>query len=255
MNTKNSVERIVLFVALMILLVSTANAENWSKTEAQIRYGNLSVPSFAGGGKKTTILTFQYASEWKYGDNFSFVDIFDSEFKNDIYGEWYSNFSLGKITGKKIEFGPINDVGLLAGINFGADANVLKYLPGVRLSWNVSGFTFVSTDFMYYIDANKGISSGGAPKESDGFKLDISWERSFKIGHTKFSFEGHAEYLSELNNELGEKSNSLILAQPQLRWYVQEKLAVGIEYQFWINKLGDPKIDESAVQLLIVYQF
>ena len=47
-----------------------------------------------------------------------------------------------------------------------------------------------------------------------------------------------------------------ILAQPQLRWDIggENGLFVGIEYQYWSNKLGT-EVDESVVQLLGVWQF
>ncbi len=69
-------------------------------------WGNLDVPTFAGGGDSDHLIyTLQHASGWKYGDNFFFIDVLDargSGFQDfDLYGEWYSNFSLGKVTGKK----------------------------------------------------------------------------------------------------------------------------------------------------------
>ena len=43
---------------------------------------------------------------WEYGDNYFFVEFIDGDndaFNNmDVHVEWYSNFSLGKITGEKI---------------------------------------------------------------------------------------------------------------------------------------------------------
>lgn len=48
---------------------------------------------------------------------------------------------------------------------------------------------------------------------------------------------------------------ALLLAQPQLRWRVTERVRMGIEYQYWMNKLGDGATDENTVQALLVWQF
>jgi len=72
-------------------------------------------------------LTLQHASGWKFGDIFIFID-FLNDSKNDgfndaeFYGEAYFNFSLSKILDFKTSINPIKDIGLLAGINMGADS-------------------------------------------------------------------------------------------------------------------------------------
>ena len=65
----------------------------------------------------------------------------------------------------------------------------------------------------------------------------------------------HLEYFGERDNELGGKARSWILAQPQLRWDTDDRISLGIEYQFWMNKLGDGDTDENAIQALLVWKF
>ena len=67
------------------------------------------------------------------------------------------------MSGRKFQLGPIRDIAVIGGVNFGADANVFKYLPGVRASWKVPGFAFLNTDLTAYIDGNSGAEGGGAP--------------------------------------------------------------------------------------------
>ena len=82
--------------ALTLLLAAaapSAHAFEWSDSELHLQYGQLDVPSFAGGGKaKHLITTLQNAHGWKYGDNFFFVDMLDSResgFQDfDPYSEW-----------------------------------------------------------------------------------------------------------------------------------------------------------------------
>jgi len=91
----------------------SSDSTRWSRIESQFQFGNLDSPSFASGQTSSTnILTLQHASGWKYGDNFFFVDIIDDEIEdgfnnNDVYLEWYANFSLGKILGRRIGCVPI----------------------------------------------------------------------------------------------------------------------------------------------------
>lgn len=240
-----------------------ALAADWSNTEAHFQYGSLDTPylGFVAPGleedKDTLIVTLQHASGWKYGENFFFFDVIFADTgingfnDNDIYGEWYPYFSFRKIGGKERGNGKIGDVRFIAGLNYASQAKVLKYLPGVGLSWNVKGFAFLNTDFTAYIDSSSGAANGGAPKEDDSFMFDVSWKRPFKNG--KFSIEGHAEYIGSRTNEFNGPVEAWILAQPQFRWYVKPNLAIGIEYQFWQNKLGDGNTDESAVQALVVW--
>lgn len=255
-------------VVFMGAFGQSAYAANWSVTEVQYQHGNLDAPGFAGGGDAATnIITFQHASGWKYGDNFFFIDYIadskeDGVNDSDFYGEWYSNFSLSKITGNDIGIGPISDVGIVLGVNAGADPNVRKYLPGIRLSWDVPGFAFLNTDFTAYIDDSGGVASGGAPSETDSFMVDINWSLPFQIAGQKFSIVGHVEYIGERENEFGEDVSWWILAQPQFRydlgyalWDAPNEIFVGIEWQIWINKLGDEDTDENAVQALAVWRF
>ena len=246
-------------VVLVILSTLPARGAEWSNTELQLQFGNLDIPTFAGGGDSDHfIYTLQHASGWKYGDNFFFVDVLDAQdpgFQDfDLYGEWYSNFSLGKIRGKKTGGGIASDVGLILGVNWGADANVKKYLPGLRLSLDLPGFAFANLDVAAYIDDSEGAASGGAPREDDAFMLDFNFARPFTIGEASFSIEGHVEYVAGRENEFGGRVESWILAQPQLRWNPNDRISVGIEYQFWMNKLGDAATDESALQALFVWK-
>lgn len=253
--------------AFLMRAPGAVSALEWSITELHYQRGNLDAPSFAGGGKAgTNILTFQHAGGWKYGDNFIFVDFIDDSRQDgfnddDVYGEAYFNFSLSKVLDAPVCFGPVKDVGALAGLNAGADAKLLKYLPGMRLSWDIPGFTFLNTDFTAYIDGSRGAGSGGAPKEGDSFYIDANWSYPFRIFSRGFTIEGHMEYIGERTNEFGGKVSGWFLAQPQFRYDIgsefgyPEHVFIGIEWQIWINKLGDARTDENAAQLLAAWRF
>ncbi|MES2014167.1 MAG: nucleoside-binding protein [Pseudomonadota bacterium] len=259
---------ISLCVPLLIVINAPAQAAEWSTTELQYQYGHLVAPQFAGGASSdTNIFTLQHASGWGFGDVFFFVDSLhdhhtDGINDHDLYGELYVNFSLGKLLAKPVALGAIKDVGLIAGLNAAKDAKVRKYLPGVRLSWDVPGFAFLNTDFMAYLDDNAGVAHGGAPKESDSYLIDINWAHPFTIASQAFSIEGHVEYAGSRHNEFGAPVSDWLLAQPQFRWDAGKsmtgkanQLYLGVEYQYWRNKLGDNRTTESRPQFLAVWRF
>lgn len=260
--------KIIVFTLCTCFAMPALSSE-WSKTELMYQSGRLATPSFAGGGEhQTTVMTLQHASGWKYGDNFFFVDHLndpnsDAFDDSDFYGEIYLNFSLSKILASNISAGPIKDVGFLLGINADADANVLKYLPGVRLSWDIPGFAFLNSDFTAYIDESDGVraGTGNAPTEDDSFMIDVSFGYPFSIGDYDFSIEGHMEYIDSRQNEFGDTVSSWFLAQPQLRFDLGKAIAnnpntffVGLKWQYWRNKLGDRSTDESVLMALVVWR-
>jgi hypothetical protein len=146
---------VALAVAVCPLFANAANAADWSITELQYQYGKLDSP-FAGGAANTSVVTLQHASGYSFGDVFFFVDMIDDGevdgFNDkDAYGELYTYFSSAKIL-KRTYSGLIKDVGLMAGVNYDADAGFLSYMPGVYVDWNVPGFTFLRTHFAATVD-------------------------------------------------------------------------------------------------------
>ena len=231
----------------LVIVAQPAPAAIWSNTELHLQFGTLDLPYSGGQDASTTIFTLQHASGWKYGDNFFFFDVIDQgNDGQETYGEWYSYFSFRKMGGKEEMKGALKDVRFIAGFNWASNVNVKKYLPGIGLSWNAPGFAFLNTDFTLYLDDSVGILA-----EDDGWMIDVNWARP--IGD-KWSIEGHAEYISERENAFG-PVEAWILAQPQVRYFVNPNVAIGIEYQFWQNKLGDPNTDENTVQALLVWKF
>ena len=241
-------------------LLAAAPSLAHAQTEMHFQYGSLTNP-FAETSTGTVVLTIQHASFWRFGDNFFFIDLTedgvgDGFNDKDAYGEWYSNFSLGKLGGRDLGFGPFADFGLFMGAAMGMDANVLQWLPGARISWNLPGFIFLNTDFMMAVDGTDGLDGGSPPEQDSRVVIDINGLLPFSLGSQSFSITGHAEYAAPTTDELGNDVPASILAQPQLRWDIagENGLFVGIEYQYWRNKLGT-EVDESVVQLLGVWQF
>jgi nucleoside-specific outer membrane channel protein Tsx len=254
------------------------SAEIWGNTEVQLQaLGELERPG-TGGTADTTIITFQHAGGWEYGDNFFFMDYsrysvnndanFPVEDSSELYGEWYSNFSLGAISGNDLSFGPVKDIGVVAGFNFAPEVDSAWVLPGVRFALDLPGFAFAQIDVTGYI--HQGGGSADSPvftvvDEDSSFMVDFAWAYPFKIGSTSWSIEGHLEYIdgrTQVNSFGTTELESWILFQPQIRLDLGEvlgqkaqRLFVGIEYQYWKNKLGEKGTDDNAAQLLAVWRF
>ena len=234
-----------------------------AQLDFQYQLGRLTNP-FTATREYTSILTIQHAGSWKYGDSFFFADMIEDRGRDgfndkDIYTEWYPTLSFGKMAGRRIGLGPIRDISAVGGINFGKDPKVLKFLPGLRASWNVPGFVFLNTDFTAFIDASSGVARGGAPRTSNSFMIDVSWLLPIAIGGQSFAFMGHAEHIGKTTDEFGAGLNGWILAQPQFTWdlgaaiWKPNRLLLGIEYQYWLNKLGTNNHDNVA-QLLVIWR-
>lgn len=242
-------------------LVLAAPATASAQMEFHYQYGKLTGP-FSGESTYTSILTLQHAGQWSHGDSFFFIDLLndgggDGFNEKNAYGEWYPTLSIGKLAGRSIEAGPLRDVAVIGGINFDIDANVFKYLPGVRMSWSAPGFLFLNTDVTAFIDASSGTA---APRTNDSFMFDVSWGAAFDLGSQSFWFTGHAEYIGATTNEFGQRGKGWILAQPQLGWDVGKamsgspnQLFLGVEYQYWRNKLGVEDHDNVA-QLWVMWR-
>ena len=242
------------------LLLAIGPAPALAQTEVHFQYGSHTNP-FEGTSTGTVVVTFQHASVTPWGDDFLFIDVIDDGVNDgfndvDFYGEWYSNLSLTRARGGGLESGPIADLGLIFGLAAGADANVFQALTGARISWRIPGFVFLNTDFMGTVDYSGGLDSGGAPKAGNRLVFDVNGLLPFTLGSRSLSITGHAEYAGPTTDELGNDVPFSILAQPQLRWDIGDPNGyfVGIEYQYWRNKLGTD-VDENIVQLLVVWRF
>ena len=96
---------------LATTFAASSQAAIWSSSE--VHYSSGDYLNFANDKHDVTasILTFQHASGHKYGKNFFFIDHSRSDTESGFYGEWYSTFSLGAITGSDMSFGMVKDVG------------------------------------------------------------------------------------------------------------------------------------------------
>lgn len=256
--------RSLVFAGCLLLSSGSTQAQVFSVTEFQYQGGSSFGEHPVSPSGFQHILTLQHASGWGYGENFFFLDMKcceGADANRELYMEWYPFLSLGAITGQDYSWGPIKGIGPLGGLNWSAQAKVLKITPGFRLQLDLPGFAFANLDYLYMVDRNQGLAAGGAPKESNSHLIDFNWALPFKAAGGTFSLEGHGEWHSPRSNELGFSLPHWVLLQPQLRFDLGEALTgaagrfyVGTEFHVWINKFGFEDADEVLPQLLLVFR-
>ena len=136
-STCSGIQRFAVCFMMSLAAASTVSTAA-AQTEFHFQAGKLRNP-FAQKSVQSLVLTVQQATQWKLGDSFFFLDyIVDRETDGfndrDFYAEWYPTLSIGKMQQTDASLGLISDLAIIAGINMGGDAKVLKFLPGFRAS-------------------------------------------------------------------------------------------------------------------------
>ena len=173
--------QIWLGVLFGLALPLSAGAQGFSRTEFQYQGGSAWVEGALSPPGYQHAFTLQHASAWSHGSNFFFVDLVccDEPASNrDAYLEWYSYLSLGALSGKEISFGPVSNINITGGINWGSQARLVKFTPGIQLALDLPGFAFANLDFVYLADLSAGLEGGGVPKADGIFGVDFNWEVS-----------------------------------------------------------------------------
>lgn len=234
-----------LLIAVSGGVATSAHASVWSSTKVEGLYGQDFARGVNGTDKDEATFTFSNATGFSWGDTFLFADVSDISNADDT-------------SGTHLEFAPryrfyqAQEGGLIKGV-FGilqADISSNKFttkivkMAGASLDWNVPGFKFVKTHLQYRDDPTKDGSS---------VQFNLVWNKSFTINEENFSFEGFIDWTTGEGNGVGSKSN--LLTQPQVLWHANKSLAVGIEYQYWNNRLGIDGLDESVPQIMVRWTF
>jgi nucleoside-specific outer membrane channel protein Tsx len=246
-----------LFRILIGLITSASistNAANWSNTEIMLLKGNdYHLGSQAPGTHSATTTTIQHASGWEYGDNYFYFDLTkeantDSG-NSDIFGEYYTRLSYGKISGSGMSDGFIKDTLFIAGVNYGTNFRVNTF--GVGFDLNIPGFDWARFDIQTYK-----IAQGQVGATEATYQFTPSWSIPFEIGGAKFDFTGFIDIIGDT----GGNTATQILTQPQIRLDVGNFFGkpnvfyAGIEYSYWKNKFGVNGIDDHVPQLMVLYK-
>jgi len=228
-----------------------AAAADWSAANIQLLHGS----QFELGDKQRTILSFEYANGWKYGDNFFFMDITKPTDKGTAhYGEFSPRLSLGKITGKDLSFGIVKDTLIASNLEMGD--GVRAGLLGVGIDLKIPGFAFTQVNLY----ARKSERDFVVEQTNTGGQFTVAWKLPFEIANQKLSFEGFADYAFGEDGGSVPKEDNLITAPRLLidvsNWFgAPGKVQIGVEYQIWRNKFGKKGVDEDVPQAMVKWIF
>ncbi len=244
----NNLTRLILaLIALGFLAApALAGSATWSTTNIQYLYGS----NFELGDKARSTITVEHANNWKYGDNFFFVDITNPErdgnqTKTDAYVEFSPRFSLNKILNKDLSFGPISEVLIATGLEMGDGFH--NYTYGLGLSLKVPKFAFVQLNF--YVRDN--------PQQSGTtYQITPAWRMPFSIGSADFVFKGFADIAgSEGTTKFNIDFQPVLLLDLGKFAGAPKQFYGGVEYIYWHNKFGVDGVDEYAPQAMLEWLF
>lgn len=237
----------LLFLLISNLIAFIAQAKNqnfiqWHSNNIQILRGS----DYELGSKNRTLITLEHANSWKYGDFFVFADNTWPDSGNySYYIEPTLRLSLSKISGKKLAYKMIKDVLLSAQIEK-PEGQSARYLGGIAVDLNVSGFKFFKTNL--FVRNNPNLSGST-------YQATFIWNYPFQINNTKILIEGVADFAGSEGKTV---AHQLIIPRflvdaGSLIGGKDNKLWIGIEWQYWHNKFGTKGVTESVPQLQIKY--
>ena len=228
-----------LFMSFSALPSAVAQSDilEWHSENVQLLRGS----GYELGEEDRTIITFEHANRWAYGDVFLFTDFtFGDDGETAVYGELTPRLSLARTTGRELGQGLIRDV-LLAGNYERGEQGLQRYLAGVAVDLNVDGFRFLRTHAYYRDDPERPGST---------WQATIVWNRPFEIGGQSFLSEGFADIAGA---EGAGVANQLYV--PRVLWDAGAvydrpgRVFLGVEWQYWNNKFGVDGVTENVAQI------
>lgn len=222
-----------------------------------------------------TTMTIENFSVWELGTVFFYYDITEpttddgqpgknpNAFSNQFFGGISPTFSLTKMTGKTFAWGPIKDVSIRLELENGSGNggfNFQNYFYGLQYDVAVPGFDFFSFNTVIRDNPNnRGV----------GFQLGAFWQMTWEYAQSaRFKFTGFlatSPWDGDQDRELGNGVSSkgqYLTSQPQLLydlgyalWGKQNRMEVGVEYAYFLNRFQQQRKDEKVLQYMVKMSF
>jgi len=247
---------------LLLALLATASlgAADWSDTLLGYRTGSQFREPGHQGTLSKNIFQLTHASGWAYGSNFFNVDFLASD-KHDpaansatgaqeVYAVYRTSFSLGKLSGANLAFGPVKDISLTAGFDFNSKDNAFAsrkrmWVAGPTFHLAVpKGFWDLSV-FASQEKNNNGIV--GKPVDFDmAMQVCTSWGIPFQVGSVGLEFKGFANHIAPKGKDgFGAETKAETLAQAAVLVDLGTvfgakagRVSAGLGFEYWNNKFG-----------------
>ncbi len=244
--------KLALSTLVAMSVLPSAQAETfWSDNSFSLLQGK-EHSDFYSDSADNTVITLEHASGHNWGGLFMFMDRTEKndtpDNTNTIYGEISPDISLSYLTGAELKAGPIKDVYLSGTYEYGGGATGQddNYLYGLGLGWDVPGFKYFKTKFLY--SANESIDND--------YLLSVVWGYKLPIDAVDVSFDGYLDWSSAADDHESDfhfNPQLLLNVSPYLGM-TKSKLEVGFEYSYWNNKYGSAFLaDESVWSIMAKY--
>lgn len=262
--------------AASLLTVSLGSqAVEWSDTSLAVKVGDkFSEPGTAQPIDKT-IYEFVHISGDKIGKNLVVGQVLHanstypaasgSAGSTEFFGFYRRTFSLSKLTGRSIGFGPIKDVSLAARFDRGTlntqfASAARKLMAGVAFDWAVPK-GYVETSLYVYNERNYNGIVGRRVDFDSTFRTDTNWAIPFNLG-IPIDWHGAITYVGKKGNDgFGNAT------KPEIRLYTEFLVDIGktgfkagVGYELWRNKYGAdqgrvPGAKQNTPLLVAEYHF
>lgn len=232
-----------------------AGAADWSDTSIGYRYGSSFAEPYNSADIKKHIVNVTHASGYKYGSNYLNLDFLMSDDRdadaNEAYLLYRHTLDLGKVSGRDFKYGLVRGLGLTAGIDIntkndpGYGSKKRMAVAGPTLMLAVPGFLNVSLLGVW--ESNQPVGIDNRYSYDTHAMLNAAW--GIPLGASGFSFEGYLNYIgakgdNEFRGPTSPETNidMQIMYDLSGAWGLPKNtLRVGLEYQYWRNKFGNPK--------------
>jgi len=245
-------------LAVSAMSSMSAHAEEWSDNSLSVRYGTDFAEPYVGEGISKTIYNFTHVGGYKYGTNFLSIDLLNSNAVDSDAQEAYivyrNTIDIGKVTGKDLAWGPARGFGGTLGFDWntkndpGYSSRKRMLVAGPTVMMDVPGFLNISVLALW--ESNQPVNFENVRIARYEYKthpmLNLAWGIPF--GDSGFAFEGYTDYIAAKGtNEFGGPTSPEFNFDGQIMYDIGSRigmgkntLRVGVEYQYWRNKFGNP---------------
>jgi hypothetical protein len=256
---RTALARFICSLPLFVAAASASSAE-FSDTSISYRYGTQFREPFNPDDITKSIVALTHASGYAYGQNFVNVDFLFSNYKDpstvggsgaqEAYVVYRNTVDIGKVLGKQLNYSVLRGVGLTAGFDantkndYGYASKKRMLVLGPTLSFDVPGFLNIGV--LYLRESNAPVGHPQRYTYKTHPMLTSSW--LIPLPDPRFQFEGFVNYIAAKGkDEFGGPTKPETDFDGQIMFDVsgfaggtKGLFRVGVEYQFWKNKFGNP---------------
>lgn len=244
----------ILAAATLLGQCVASHALEWSDNYIGLKVGNrFSEPGIAQPIRKS-IYEFVHVSGDKLGKNLVVGQVLQSDSNDpaaggtagaqEFFGFYRRSFSLSKLSGASMAFGPVKDVSLVARFdrgtkNIGFAAAARKAMAGVSLDFAMPKGFAEATFYAYHEKNYNGIVGRGVNFDTT-LRADLVWALPFSLGIPLEWRGGLAITGKKGNDGFGNptKTETRLYTELLVPVGAMPGLMVGVAYEMWRNKYG-----------------